>query len=242
MAFSSLMASILATGFTLALVLRLPRLIKGAGNLWLWLTHLGMSIVLWLAVEPVYLFIDRLMGSVNAANLLSHICINFVFFAGGTQIALSAGRLDVVGKIRRLSVAALPLCVALMTVLFFVADLSYSNMGLNAFRREETAVVLYKLALYLYPALISALLVKPLLRAASSSVHGVPYYSKKLMAVGFGLVIAAPVGHLAELTNRQLYWITDIFIYPAILCVLLGTTLGFISACRLSRQKVAYAH
>lgn len=242
MAFSISVAAILATGFTLALGLRLPRLIKGAGNLWLWLTHLGMSIVLWLAVEPVYLFVDRLMGSVNAANLISHICINFVFFAGGTQIALSAGRLDVVAKIRHLSVVVLPLSVALMTALFFVSELSYSNMGLNAFRREETAVVLYKLALYIYPAIISALLVTPLLQAASDSVHGVPYYSKKLMAVGFGLVIASPIGHLAELTNRQLNWITDIFIYPAILCVLLGTTLGFISTWRLHRQKVAYAH
>lgn len=239
MAFSSWIASILATGFTLALALRLPRLIKGAGNIWLWMTHLGMSIVLWLAVEPVYLFVDRLMGSANAANLLSHICISLVFFAGGTQIALSAGRQDVVGKIRRLSTVMLPLCIALMTVLFFAANLSFSNMGLNAFRRGDTAVVIYKLALYLYPAVISALLVKPLLQAAADSVHGVPYYSKKLMAVGFALVIAAPIGHLAELTNRQLNWIPDLFIYPAILCVLIGTTLGFISTCRLHRQKIA---
>lgn len=74
------------------------------------------------------------------------------------------------------------------------------------------------------------------MRAATESVSRIPYYSKKLMGFGFGLVIAAPLGHLAELANRQLGWITDLFIYPAILSVLAGMTLGLVDA-ELCRRK-----
>lgn len=229
MVFSSWAAMILASAFTLALGLRLPRLIRGSGNLWLWLTHLGMSIGLWLAVEPVYLFIDRLLGSFNLANLLSHFCINFVFLAAGVQIALSIGRCEVASRIRRFSAVGLPLALALMTVLFFAADLSYSSMGLDDFRDTETSVVLYKLSLYLYPAVVSSMLVKPLVQATTPSVYRVPYYSKKLMSVGFAFGVVAPMGHLVELANRQLDWLTDLLVYPAMVCVLAGVTLGWIS-------------
>lgn len=237
---SSWIAAILATVFAVTLGLRLPRLLKGSGNLWLWLTHLAMTVALCLVVEPIYLFVDRLMGSMNLANLFSHFCINLVFFAGGTQVALSAGRKDVVARIRVLSATLLPVCLALMTVLFFVADLSYSDMGLNAFRSQDNVVVLYKLVLYIYPAIISSLLVRPLLQAAADSVHLLPYYSRRLMAVGTALVVVSPMGHLAELANRQLNWVTDILVYPAILLVLVGATLGYISTWRL-RQKISRA-
>lgn len=238
MVFSSWAAMILASAFTLALGLRLPRLIQGSGNLWLWLTHLGMSIGLWLAVEPLYLFVDRLLGSVNLANLLSHFCINFVFLAAGVQIALSIGRCDVASRIRRFSAVGLPLAMALMAVLFFAADLSYSNMGLDDFRDTETAVVLYKLSLYLYPAVVSALLVKPLVQATTPSVYRVPYYSKKLMSVGFAFGVVAPMGHLVELANRQLDWLTDLIVYPAMLCVLAGLVLAWISALLTHRREL----
>lgn len=238
MVFSSWAAITLASTFTLVLALRLPRLIQGTGNLWLWLTHLGMSIGLWLAVEPIYLFIDRLLGSINLANLISHFCINFVFLAAGVQIAHSIGRCDIATKIRRFSAVGLPLCVALMTVLFFAADLSYSSMGLDDFRDTDTAVVLYKLSMYVYPSVVSAMLVNPLLKANTGSVYRVPFYSKKLMAFGFAFGKISPMGHLVELSNRQLDWLTDLIVYPAMVCVLAGVTLGWISALLTHRREL----
>lgn len=240
MAVTSWIAAVLATGFVLALLLRLPRLIARSGNLWLWLTHLGMAIVLWLAVDPVYLAVDRLLGSINVTNLISHVCINFVFLTGGIQIALGVDRQKrIVTKVQRISTVALPVGIALMTGLFLAMDFGASSMGLNEFRDESSLVVLYKLALYIYPAIVSACIVRPLLEAAAASLHRIIYWSKRLMALGFGLVIAAPFGHLAELSNRQLGWITDLFIYPAIALVLVGTTLGYISTWRLKRKKIA---
>ncbi|WP_333615293.1 hypothetical protein [Glutamicibacter sp.] len=197
-----------------------------------------MSIGLWLAVEPIYLFIDRLLGSINVANLVSHFCLNFVFLAAGVQIAHSIGRCDVAARIRRFSIIGLPLCVALMTALFFATDLSYSSMGLDDFRDTDTAVVLYKLSLYIYPAVVSALLVKPLVKANAGSRYRVPFYSKKLMAIGFAFGMIAPMGHLVELTNRRLDWLTDVLVYPAMLCVLAGLVLAWISALLTHRHKL----
>lgn len=240
MAVTSWIAAVLGTGFALALLLRLPRLIARRGNLWLWLTHLGMAVVLWLAVDPVYLTVNHLLGSANATNLLSHISINFVFLAGGIQIAMGVDRQKrLAQKIQRISTIALPAGIALMTGLFMAMDFGASSMGLNEYRDQSSLVVLYKLSLYIYPAIVSACIVRPLLEAASASLHRIIYWSKRLMALGFGLVIAAPFGHLAELSNRQLGWITDLFIYPAILLVLVGTTLGYVSTWRLKRQKIA---
>lgn len=45
-----------------------------------------MSDDLWLAVEPIYLFVHFLLGPINVANLVSHFCVNFVFLAVGVQI------------------------------------------------------------------------------------------------------------------------------------------------------------
>lgn len=238
MVFSSWVASFIAIAFVIVLCLRLPRLVQGTGNLGLWLTHLGMCVSLWLVVEPVYLGVDRLLGSANLANLLSHLCINFVFLTGGTQVALSAGRKDIAAKIRSVSMVVLPLCATLMSVLFLAADLPYSTMGLNDFR-HDTSVVLYKLSLYVYPAVVSAMLVKPLLSSTRFSTRRLPYCSKKLMALGFGLAAVAPLGHLVELANRHLDWLTDVIVYPSMLCVLVGVSLGWLSALRPHRQKVA---
>lgn len=235
-AVSSWVSAILATSFLAALIARLPRLIQGIGNLWLWLTHLGMALVLSLAVDPVYEFVDSLAGSHNFANLVSHIGIALVFFCGGIQISHGINRPEIASKILKLSTVALPASAALMGVLFVFSGSSYSDVGLNAFR-DNPLVVLYKLALYIYPAIVSSFLVAPLMRAATESVSRIPYYSKKLMGFGFGLVIAAPLGHLAELANRQLGWITDLFIYPAIFSVLVGMTLGLVDAVLCRRQQ-----
>lgn len=148
MAVTSWIAAALGTGFVLALLIRLSRLIARRGNIWLWLTHLGTSIVLWLGVSPVYLAVDRLLGSANVANLFSHICINFVFLTGGIQIALGVDRHKrIAAKVQRVSTVALPAAIALMTWLFLAMDFSSSSMGLNEFRRDSSLVVLYKLTM-----------------------------------------------------------------------------------------------
>lgn len=240
MAVTSWIAAVLATCFTLALLLRLPRLIQRRGNLWLWLTHLCMGLVLWLAVDPVYMAVDDWLGSANITNLISHIGINFVFLTGGTQIALGLNDQGLLAsKLQRISRVALPICIALMIGLFWTLDFNTSSMGLNEFRDDSSLVVLYKLAMYIYPAFVSACLVRPLLEAASASIYRIHYWSKRLIALGFGLVIASPFGHLAEFSNRQLGWITDLFVYPAIALALVGTTLGYVSAWRLKWQKVS---
>ncbi|MGO2052353.1 hypothetical protein CQ010_04825 [Arthrobacter sp. MYb211] len=100
--------------------------------------------------------------------------------------------------------------------------------------------MLYKLSLYIYPAMVSAMLVRPLVQATVGSVYRVPYYSKKLMAIGFAFGVISPMGHLVELSNRQLDWLTDLIVYPAMLFVLAGVTLGWIST-TLHRHKVPFS-
>ncbi|MDV2982488.1 UNVERIFIED_CONTAM: hypothetical protein Q9R71_35465 [Actinomycetes bacterium ARC8] len=224
----------LAVCFTLMLLFRLPSLRKGKGQNWLWLAHLGMATVLYLAVEPVYIWIDSLLGGRNIANLISHIFIALVFYGGCSQIALSIAREDVRQTIQKVSVVTLPACILAMSLIHFLSDLPYSSMGLNPFR-DSSLVLIGKLAMYVYPSIISSLLVQPLLRAAAQTYDKWQYRSKRLLGAGFFLVMLSPLGHIAELAYRGFGWLTDILIYPAILLVLLGLSINFLAK-RCSRS------
>lgn len=228
MTVSSLIPLTLAIAFSAVLVIRLPRLSKGKGQKWLWLAHLGVAITLYLSVQPIYLAVDSLFGSKNFANLLSHIVIDCAFYAACLRVALSIGRPDVLRTIQSLSLILLPLSVILMSVIHFFSDLPYSSMGLNDFK-DDPMVIIGKLAMYLYPACMSALLIRPLKLATNSSYFIWQRRSLRCLGIAFFLAMITPLGHIAALANRSFYGLADFFVYPAILFALIGFTLNFVA-------------
>lgn len=228
MTVSSLIPLTLAIAFSAVLVIRLPRLSKGKGQLWLWLAHLGVAITLYLSVQPIYIAVDSLFGSKNFVNLLSHICIDCAFYAACLRVALSIDRPDILSRIQRSTLILLPLSVILMSIIHFFSDLPYSSMGLNDFKNDPM-VIIGKLAMYLYPASMSAFLIGPLKLAISRSYFVWQRRSLRCLGIAFFLAMITPLGHVAALANRSFYGLADLFVYPAILFALLGFSLNYVS-------------
>lgn len=231
---SNLIPLTLAIAFSAVLVVRLPRLSNGKGQIWLWLAHLGMAIILYLSVQPIYLAVDAVFGSKNFTNLLSHIVIAFAFYAACSQVALSIDRLDILRRIQSSSVVLLPLSIILMSIVHFFSDLPYSSMGLNDFK-DDPMVIIGKLAMYLYPACLSAFLIHPLKLASRRSYLIWQRRSQNCLGIAFFLAMVTPLGHIAALANRSFYGMADLFVYPALLFGLLGFSLNLVA--RLLSQR-----
>lgn len=218
-------------------VIRLPSLLKGQ-NVPLWIAHALIVVCLLLAVTPIYVATDHLLGGTNITNLISHLAFNLVFLAGCRQVAQSVDRPDLVHRISRGTGLLVLLASSLLTVAFFVlADTPATSMGLNLYR-EDSWVVAYKAASFVYPAYCSAVLVPMLFtEAKNTGTPRIHRWAKGLMAVGFLLVVPVPAIHLAEFASVAARTWVDIFLYTAILLVSVGPFLAFVARKRHSHGR-----
>lgn len=220
-----LVALVLGT-FTL---IRIPSLVLGQ-NTALWIAHALIVGCLLLAVTPIYVAIDGILGGTNLTNLISHLAFPLIFLAGCRQVAQSVARPDLEHKISQgIGLFALLTASCLTTAFFVLADTPATSMGLNGYR-EDPWVIAYKAASFVYPAYCSALLVPMLLaESRNSGTPGIHRWAKGLMGTGFVLVVPVPVIHLAEfMTAAARVWV-DLFIYTAILLVAVGPLLALVA-------------
>ncbi|EMQ96812.1 hypothetical protein [Paeniglutamicibacter gangotriensis] len=230
-----LIAGILATVFSILVVVRAPGALREAARVRMWLAHLVMALVLWLSVTAVYMSVDALLGGRNITNLLSHFGFYLMFWLGGAEVALSIGRHDLYRLVHgTIGAMVLGAGAAAMTATFIAAAPEYSAMGLNPFR-DDPLIVLYKVLSYLYPGFVAAVLARPMLRAAVES-PGLLGSAKRFMAIGFILVPLVPVAHLGELLDPGYAMIVDLLLYPAIILVATGVTLAFIARRQINRD------
>lgn len=204
----------------------------------LWAAHSLIVICLLLAVTPIYSVVDGLLGNINLTNLLSHLLFGLVFYFGCQHVAFGAGRPDLAVLIAgRKSLLVLMGLSALITGAFFLADLTVSSMGLNAFSGDGL-VSAYKVLSFLYPMLCSLALVKPLYREATGYfAQGAQRLAMWCLCIGFGLVVPVPFIHAAEFWIPALRGWEDLFLYTAILLVALGPLIAFLELRRHTSTK-----
>lgn len=94
-----LIAGILATVFSILVVVRAPGALREAARVRMWLAHLVMALVLWLSVTVVYMSVDTLLGGRNITNLLSHFGFYLMFWLGGAGILQAKKACEKMGKL-----------------------------------------------------------------------------------------------------------------------------------------------
>ena len=197
-----------------------------------------MIACLLLAITPVYLFTDGLLGSRNLANLLSHLLFGLIFYFGCQHVAVGIERSDLASLIAsKMSKLVLAILSVLMVFTFLGAALSGSSMGLNAYR-GDWLVAAYKSLSFVYPMLCSAVLVGPLFREASAPgiIPRAQRTALWCLGIGFSLVIPVPFIHAAEFTIPLLRGWVDLFIYSAVLFVALGPAIAVLTS-RISSRS-----
>lgn len=207
----------LGVGIGILTLTRLPGALKGR-NVNMFLTHVMITIVVLLSVDPVYFGVDTALGGVNVANLISHVCIPLIFLFGGLQIAKSVGRPDLVRMIigtPGILIAALSFAGLIAT--FVAIGVQPTSMGLNA-HRDDPMVILYRFSTYVYCGWVGAWVAGPLLRDRTyqrqSKAHA---YARISMGIAMGAIAILPLIQLAEfLAPRVARPAGDIVVYSAI--------------------------
>lgn len=238
MGLSAWVALSLAVAFSVASIGRVASVINGRGSPRVLWAHLAMVLVLWLAVPPVYTFLDGILGGQNWANLISHLAFAPVIYWGGANVALAIGAKPVADHIHFTDRWVLLGCSVLIIVPFLIADVPSSSMGLDGYLNQP-AVVLYKAASFIFPAWVAIRLVRPVADDARTTPAGWQRRAKYMMALGFILLCAIPVVQLAPLISSDFARLTDVLLYPAILFVLLGATLAWIQSLASRRHHPA---
>lgn len=229
--------ALLALCLTLA-ALRVPAALKGQNRATL-ATFLLISVVLALAIPAVYLPVDEVLGGVNAANLISRLTLNVAFILVGLRVADALACKPVRDVITGAWGRRVFLGTSLaMIVMFWVADVPVSSMGLNSYA-DQSWVELYRLASRLYPAFIAMLLVPWTFKAAlDSSALPVLRVASTLFATGFALVSVLPALLLTDI------WINvevavDATVYTALMLVALAPTITWASKRHYAKKEKA---
>ncbi|XKH58681.1 hypothetical protein LG293_16665 (plasmid) [Citricoccus nitrophenolicus] len=210
---------VLALGIGLAVLTltRIPAAWRGH-NVNMLLAHAMITVVVLLSVSPIYHSVDSVMGGVNLANLLSHLCFPLIFLFGGLQIARSVDRPDIARKVAGapgLIVAGVSLAAIIGT--FAAIGVEPTSMGLNS-ERGNPWLILYKVSSYVYCTWVAAWVTPPLLRDATlhrqQKAHS---YAQRALGVSMLAVSLLPLVHLAEFfapdTARAA---ADVLVYSAI--------------------------
>lgn len=229
----------LLLGLLLAILagIRTPSAIKKK-NVPLWAAHVLVTVLILLAVGPIYSAVDSLLGGVNVANLLSRLLIGLIFLALGRQIANGLTRPDASHKIAGRSGLGMLALGALLVVLFFtLADTPTSSMGLNLYH-DDPWVTAYRAAALLYPAYCSAILVSALyvdFRAFDDAPR-IQHVAKGVLMAGFACVVPVPFLTLLEyVTDGARLWV-DLFTYASVLLVAAGSSPALRTALMSRRQ------
>ena len=229
----------LVLGLLLAILagIRTPAGIQGK-NAPLWAAHVLITVLILLAVTPIYAALDSLLGGANLANLFSRLLIGLIFLGLGRQVANGLSRPDATHRIAgRPGLGVLAFGGLLVTFFFVLADTPTSSMGLNLYQ-DDPWVTAYRAAALLYPAYCSAVLV-PALYADFRAFDGAPRMqdiAKGALMAGFACVVPVPVLTVMEyLTDGARVWV-DVFTYASVLLVAAGSSSALRAALKNRRQ------
>lgn len=192
----ALIACVIAAG------IKLPRAIRGEGRV-SFVALVLLSVGLLLSIPEVYLVVDGWLGNHNIANLVIRMSVQGV----GTAVAVSLARVfdahrTEVFVLSFRGYAAMTLSVVAMGALLVpMGAWSYSSPGLGAFA-DSPWMHIYLLLANLYPAILAAILLGPVLRFVITSRDAfASRIAYLLMAIGMAALITLPVVVLLDIAG-----------------------------------------
>jgi hypothetical protein len=214
----------------LVAIARIPSALRGE-NRSLFFIYAFMTAAILLSIDAPYLAVDRVMGGMNIANLLLRFIIFGTVFALGLRIARGFGACDALRLITgRPGIAFAAAATVVVVVVFLMMDTAGSSAGLvdvfakNA--RNAALVEYYGAAGRLYPAFITLALFPAMLRAVRSKLPGLVRLGAGLLAVGSA---AITLSLLSPVIPPSLAILRFVFSYTAILCLVIGLTVIWLS-------------
>ena len=225
----------------LAAVVRVPSALQGENRSLLFI-YAFMTVAILLSIEAPYLATDSVLGGTNVANLLLRFIIFGTVFALGLRIARGFGADDalrlITGPPGIVFVGAASVAVV---VVFLMMDTAGSSAGLIAVydrdARNAALVEYYGAAGRLYPAYITLALFPAMMRAVRSGMPGLVRLGAALLAVGS---VAITLSLLSPVIPASLAYLRFVFSYTAILCLVLGLFVFWLS--RILARKMRKAH
>ncbi|WP_311133353.1 hypothetical protein [Arthrobacter oryzae] len=227
----------LAVGGGLALA-RIPSVLRGE-NRSLFSLYALMTLAVLLSIDGPYLAIDQALGGLNIANLILRFLIFGTVFFLGIRIARGFGAGDalrrITGPVRIAVAAAASLAVI---VLFAMMDTAGSSAGLVAVFAKDPGhaalVEYYGAAGRLYPAYVMLALLPAMLQTLPSRLPILVRSSAALLAAAS---VAITLSLLSPVIPQSLEFLRYLLNYSAILCLLTGLALIWLSKSLAKRLK-----
>lgn len=225
----------------LVAIARIPSALRGE-NRSLFFIYAFMTVAILLSIEAPYLAVDRVLGGLNLANLLLRFIIFGTVFALGLRIARGFGADDALRMITGPPGIAFAGAASVAVVaVFLMMDTAGSSAGLIAVYDRDahnaTLVEYYGAAGRLYPAYITLALFPAMVRAVRSSLPALVRLGAALLALGS---VAITLSLLSPVIPASLAYLRFIFSYAAILCLVVGLAVIWVS--KMVAAKAPKAH
>lgn len=209
---------------------RVPSALRGE-NRSLFFIYAFMTAAILLSIEAPYVAVDQVLGGVNLANLMLRFIIFGAVFALGLRIARGFGADDALRLLTGpVGIAVAAAASAAVVVVFLMMDTAGSSAGLigvyDKDARNAALVEYYGAAGRLYPAYITLALLPAMVRTVRSGLPRLVRLSAALLAVGS---VAVTLGLLSPVIPPSLGYLRFVFSYTAILCLLVGIAMIWLS-------------
>lgn len=217
--------------------LRLPDALNGKGRR-IFAVLVLFTIAVSLSVEPIYLYVDGLLGGVNVANLIVRLSLYAIVFLLGVRCAAAfrsqRARWLIEGP---LGITALAIAVISTVVLFTVTEHPHSSTGLAAYAHEATIICYHHIG-RLYPAYVAAcLLIPTLTEARNPASRRLHRLASGLLFTGFLMVLLFA---LVNLVGLNLGVFSSVLAYGSIVLVTTGLTMIWMSRRRSERRPRSF--
>lgn len=225
----------LAVGGGLALA-RIPSVLRGE-NRSLFSLYALMTLAVLLSIDGPYLAIDQALGGLNIANLILRFLIFGTVFFLGIRIARGFGTGNSLRRITGpVGIAVAAAASLAVIVLFAMMDTAGSSAGLVAVFAKDPGhaalVEYYGAAGRLYPAYVMLALLPAMLQTLLSRLPILVRSSAALLAAAS---VAITLSLLSPVIPPSLEFLRYLFNYSAILCLLTGLALIWLSKYRAKR-------
>lgn len=219
-------------------VARISGALRGEGRSLLAIYTL-MALTVLLSIDGPYLAIDQALGSLNVANLVLRFLIFGTVFFLGIRIARGFGAADALHRITGPAGILMAAAAALVIVVVFtMMDTAGSSAGLVAVSakdaRHAALVEYYGAAGRLYPAYVMLALLPAMLRTLSSRLPALVRASAGFLGAA---TVAIVLSLLSPVIPPSLGFLRFLFNYSAVLCLLTGLALVWLSKARAKRPR-----
>lgn len=212
---------------------RIPNALRGENRSLFYLFAL-MALAILLSIEAPYVAIDRILGGVNAANLILRFVIFAAIFFVGIRVTKGFGAPDgyrlITGPI---GMAALGLVSVTVVAVFLMMDTAGSSAGLGAVAaksgRNAVLAEYYGAAGRAYPAYVALVLLPTMCRACRSTLPPLVRLAALLLAIGS---VAVGLTLLFPLIPPELGYAQFVINYTAVLCFVVGLALIWVARVR----------